>query len=113
MGSQEPQTTPEKIYELGLTAKGSELVSGDEFLAAFDYLKERRVYPHTVEAFEMIGDRERANIPYGILGLDRGVEEAPGKAQDKFFELAKKRIMESKRCKYEVKFKIWLDDFES
>ena len=68
-----------------------------------------RVYPHTVEAYEMDGELERLNLECSILGLDKNSEYYPDAANENNFDLATLKIEASKECKYPVKFKIWVD----
>ncbi|MEM9809611.1 MAG: hypothetical protein AAF788_00130 [Pseudomonadota bacterium] len=103
-------TTPAAIFEQGLTAKGTSLVSPDELEASLDFLRERRVFVQSIEAFALRGELQALTLEFSILGLDGDRDWEKHHDVGRSYELVLEKIAGAREYKEPIVFQVWLDD---
>jgi hypothetical protein len=103
-------TTPKEIYEKGLTAEGTPLVSLDELEASLNFLREQNVFVQSAEAFALRGELQVPTIEFSILGLDGDRDWEKHKDVGRAYELVRDKIAGARKHPEPIVFQVWLDD---
>lgn len=98
------------IFRTGQTAEGTPLLDPEQLEASLGLLRVNGLYVQSIEAFRVEEDREVLDLEFCLLGLDGSEDPKDGYNTDRAYELTTKKIRAAKESRYEIRFKVWLDD---